>query len=557
MIRRLSAVLCACSLLSICGACIDKAIANPLEPRPAPAVGFVGLALDDASLEERGARIGRIEIEIDDVFERTTALAAPYRVANGLHIPTRRSAVLAQVLFRSGEIYSRRVLDETARLLRASRYLGDAVVEPLRYQEEDNTVDVLVRVHDVWTMSPGLSFGRKGGKNSTKLKFEDANFLGLGKQVAVARSDDADRSAWRFGYADPNLLGTRWRLAAERAALSDGAESSLQLGRPFYSLDARWAFESSAYDGDVAISRYRRGEIVEQLAMRERQFDLSAGWSAGLRDGWARRTLAGVRYDKREFSVHGDYQDALAPDDRVLAYPWVGVELIEDGYATARNLDQIGRTEDVHVGRSARLEVGLAGSAFGGSREALILNGALRAAVQPDDEQRLISAAEFSTRLEGGGLRNAQLDLSSRYYLRRSPRTVFFAAASATLGARLDEERQLLLGAEEGLRGYPLRYQAGGARAVFTLEERVYTHWQPLKLFNVGAAIFADAGRAWGRDKFAGPPLGWLADVGVGLRLGSARSALGNVLHIDLAMPLTGGQDIQAVQLLIETRRSF
>ena len=46
---------------------------------------------------------------------------------------------------------------------------------------DDNTVDIVVRVHDVWTLSPGLSFGRKGGENSTRFKLEDANFFGFGK----------------------------------------------------------------------------------------------------------------------------------------------------------------------------------------------------------------------------------------------------------------------------------------------------------------------------------------------------------------------------------------
>jgi hypothetical protein len=51
--------------------------------------------------------------------------------------------------------------------------------------------------------------------------------------------------------------------------------------------------------------------------------------------------------------------------------------------------------------------------------------------------------------------------------------------------------------------------------------------------------------------------MGWLKDVGFGLRLGRARSGLGNVVHIDLAFPLDGGKDIDSMQLLIETRKSF
>ena len=145
----------------------------------------------------------------------------------------------------------------------------------------------------------------------------------------------------------------------------------------------------------------------------------------------------------------------------------------------------------------------------------------------------------------------------ARYYLRQSVHRVFFASVSGTVASHLDPEEQLLLGGDNGLRGYPLRYQAGDASALVTLEQRFYTDWQPLKLFNVGAAVFFDAGRTWGQDAFAAPPAGWLKDVGLGLRLGSARSGLGNVLHIDLAFPLDRGSDIDSVQLLIETRRSF
>ncbi|MDY0067888.1 MAG: phosphoethanolamine transferase domain-containing protein [Steroidobacteraceae bacterium] len=92
-----------------------------------------------------------------------------------------------------------------------------------------------------------------------------------------------------------------------------------------------------------------------------------------------------------------------------------------------------------------------------------------------------------------------------------------------------------------------MMYSRARCRALLTLEERFYSSWQPLKLFNVGAAVFVDAGRSWGQDEHAATPAGWLEDVGVGLRLGSARSGLGNVLHIDLAMPLNRTNDIETV----------
>ena len=64
-------------------------------------------------------------------------------------------------------------------------------------------------------------------------------------------------------------------------------------------------------------------------------------------------------------------------------------------------------------------------------------------------------------------------------------------------------------------------------------------------------------GASFGRDPLGTPSQGLLRDVGFGLRLGSSRSALGNVLHIDVAYPLDGDASVQKVQFLIETKKSF
>ena len=134
---------------------------------------------------------------------------------------------------------------------------------------------------------------------------------------------------------------------------------------------------------------------------------------------------------------------------------------------------------------------------------------------------------------------------------------MFFAAARANAVVDPDLDHQLLLGGDNGLRGYPLRYQSGKASVLFTAEERLFTKWFPFRLYQIGAAVFADAGRTWGDDVAGQAPLGWLADAGVGLRIGNSRSGLGNALHVNLAVPLNRQPGIDSVQLLIETRGSF
>ena len=518
---------------------------------------------DARQLEAQGARIGNVDIVVDEVFERGSKLAAPYRLANALHMGTREQTIRAQLLFQSGDRFEQRLLEETARALRDRHYLSDARIEPYAYH--DGSVDVRVHVHDVWTLVPSFSLGRKGGSNTTKIEIEDTNLFGWGKELSLESSSDADRDSTRLQYRDPNLLGSRWQLAGAYRESSDGGERSFDLARPFYALDARWSAEVSGSQLRSITSRYSLGQAVDEFNTERRSFTLSGGVSSGLHEGWTRRLLAGINYDDRSFSAvpNGGIEafprpggDVLPPARR-LVYPWVGLELIEDQFQQTCNLEQIGRTEDLFLGRAARVEVGFAPEALGSTRNSLLLSGSLRAGAHWNDRRFMINTLSWHGRLEDGSLANGLLELSSRYYLRQSPRRVLFAGLNATVTDHLDPEEQLLLGGDNGLRGYPLRYQGGTSRALLTLEERFYTKWQPLKLFNVGAAVFVDAGRTWGHDDFASDSRGWLSNVGVGLRLGNARSGLGSVLHLDVAYPVGGPRDLDKLQFIIETRRSF
>jgi hemolysin activation/secretion protein len=130
-------------------------------------------------------------------------------------------------------------------------------------------------------------------------------------------------------------------------------------------------------------------------------------------------------------------------------------------------------------------------------------------------------------------------------------------ALSAEYARNLYRDQQLLLGGDSGLRGYPLRYQNGDRKFLFTVEQRFYTTWHWFELAYVGALAFFDVGRAWFPGEESTETTRVLKDAGIGLRMSSSRGSRGVILHIDLAFPLDGPPDINNTQLVITTKETF
>jgi surface antigen Omp85-like protein len=512
----------------------------------------------DAELEERQAVIGEIYFNIGDIFNELDPREdkALYRLANRLHIKTRESAIRAQLLFTTGDRYSARLIEETARVLRRLDFIQDATIHPIAY--DGQKVDLLVQTRDVWTLQPGFSYERKGGENATSIEVEEENLLGYGKSVKVEWSKDVERTAVLLQYRDPNVLWSRWRSELSYSINDDGRLRLINLDRPFYSLDSRWSAGGTLFDFSRVDPRYDLGEIVDEFRHEESFAEIRGGVSTGLINGWTRRWLAGFRYDDNQFAVEpGRVPPAELPPDRKLAYPWVGLSLIEDKYQTTQNLDQIGRLEDLYFGTSVGFSLGYASESLGSDRDAVIATAGARTALPFNERHLMFVDTALSGRLESGVIADGLVSANARYYWRWHPRATFFALVSGEASEALDPEEQIQLGGDSGLRGYPLRYQTGTSRALLTLEQRVYTEWFPWRLFYVGGAMFVDVGRTWGRGAVGEESRGWLKDVGIGLRLGNARGAFGSVLHFDVAFPLDRTPDIDSVQFIVETKQSF
>ena len=518
-----------------------------------------------AAFEQRQLPVGQIDIVVDPIFDTNNPDEDNwlFRLVNDLHVDTDHKVIADDLLFQSGEPFSAYRLAESERLLRTRRYLREASIKPVGECAEQ--VDLEVRVKDVWTLVPDVGFSRSGGDNSSRFGFKDSNFLGTGRAVSIVRERDEERTGTVFGYRDPSLGNTRSILDLEYTDNDDGKSHLFELSRPFFSLETPWAGGVETFHSVLDDDLYFRDEEVQSFEHQEDRGAVYAGWSKGLIAGETQRWLFGFSEKRDQFAVNEDSVDGQPlPSDRLYRYVWLEWQRVEDQYVKAVNVNQMRRIEDINLGWLSTLRLGRSSERFGADDKGWRIEAALERYFLPADNQVLYLSANLSGWYDGGTPTHQLSQMQLRYHIGDFASHQFFTGLRLQHGRNLFLDEPIMLGGDTGLRGYPSNYQVGNRMALLTFEERFYLFTEVLSLFDVGAAVFADIGRAWYDDRDNGYNGGWLSDVGFGLRLMPTRTGNDSpgkqtVVHLDIASPLDRDDDpeLDQVQWLVTVRSSF
>jgi outer membrane protein assembly factor BamA len=551
-----------CLALAVCAFGPAAAQEPAAEKTPSP-VPETARAADEkipsfAELEGAGAIIGEIRVVTHNIFDLQNERenGAFYRAANAIHIRTQSWVVEDKLLFKTGDRVSVRVIEETERLLRSYRIFYDVKIAPVGYH--DGVVDVEVRTRDTWTLQPGLSASRSGGSNRTNVGLTETNFLGSGILVGVNRFSDPDRTGTLYQVSDPHAFDGWTTISYSLSQLSDGQNRTMSVTRPFYALDTRWAAGVTAVQDDRIDSLFENGSTEAQFRHRQQRANAFGGWSAGLVDGWVHRYSVGLDYQKHAYNAEGDRPaPAQLPPDQTLVSPYLRYEVVQDGYRKYKNLNLIERPEYVVIGLQSSAQLGRSLATLGSTHDLWLYDVSASDGYRTPGGGVMLASIASIGQTGYGPLDKQATSGSVKFYSRSDARTLTFYSLSGDVLRDATSSTQLVLGGDTGMRGYPRNYQSGDQRVVVNLERRRYTDWYPFQLFRVGGAVFYDLGRAWGGPSSNTQNTGWLNDVGLGLRFLSARSAFGNVLHVDLAFPLNHDPNIKSVQFLVQTQATF
>ena len=475
----------------------------------------LGFAQEGAQDEARPPIIDSIEIVVEDVFEDDgmTPVFWAFRMANDLHFKTREGVIRRELLFAEDDPVDDEALAQTERNLRALPFLRSALVETIPV--DDDRVRVRVTTADSWTTNPELRFAKVGNEWIWAVGAHEKNLLGYGKQLRVLHESGLDRDATFVSYGDPRVLGSRFATGVLLSNASDGHRVQLTAQRPFFAIDTPYSFRFVFEDFDRRDPLYEDGVRVEDLRHLRRRGEVEVARAV------RRRATSAVRLHLRY--INSDDNIADGSEVRRFGIVRVGVSTVGHDFLKLTHVNRFERPEDINLGNQASAFFGVSSPALGGEDQVsyFYFVGARRG-FRLNQNGFLLSNISWQARNRNDRLENnfalAQLNLVQKLTLNK----LILAKAILRYGSNLDPEVQIRLGAESGLRGYPVRQFAGDRSFLVSAEGRWFLADDIGRLVSVGVAAFVDSGFAWPR----GQPMtlrDMRSNVGVSLLLGSNR----------------------------------
>ena len=162
------------------------------------------------------------------------------KTGNNLHIKSQPIAIRNLLLISQNQVFDSLLVRESERLVRTREYIRDVSFYVKTTANNSDSVDIFIRVLDIWSIIPGGSASTSG----ITINLADKNFLGLGHefQNVYTRNYNEHSNYLNTNYTIPNIRNTFIRTNVHFDILGGKYYNrGLSIDRPFFSSFAKWA----------------------------------------------------------------------------------------------------------------------------------------------------------------------------------------------------------------------------------------------------------------------------------------------------------------------------
>ncbi len=509
-----------------------------------------------------GKTVRSITVKLGNIFEGDQ-LSSFYQTVNELKVKTKEEVIRRELLFKEGQPVTTFLVQESERVLRLQKYLRRVQIET---NIDGDMVDLIVHCNDTWTLMPQVSFSSGDGRNRRSIGLAETNLMGYGKRLEAVVGDDDGNQSLQGIYDDNRVFGSQYHLLGAYLTQDMGERTLLRFEDPFRSLIDPSAFSSQVDVGDGIGRLYSDGNERFVYNRDDVDVDLSYTLSKGDPSVTVRRYGFGMRYQESTFTeaTAQDIEDLNIdpetldqnPDqlasNRRYSGPFFSYAKVIPNYVSSNYIDRFERVQDFNIGGEFQALGQVASTAFGSNANALPFYVSKTKGWKYSSDSFLRGELSFSSRLEDDEMQNSLGHFELKYYNvlgmlgyddNRFGRHTLAMSFSTDYGNDFDRDNQLVLGADNGLRGYDARTFDGNKSILFNVEDRIHLVDDVAQLFSLGIAPFFEIGGT-SYDSYGT----MLADdiystVGIGMMLAFPRSSGTGVIRLDLGVPLRDGPD--------------
>lgn len=496
----------------------------------------IGLQRTGATLDTapEGKIIEGVDVVTLEVFEKRDPIPL---VLNGLvnwfHVTTKPHFVRRELLFKPGDRYERRIIEESARNLRGLSQLTVVILLPTQGSAPDR-VRMLLVTKDLWSLRIPVEYRltSSGAFEYVSAQVTEINLAGTHHQISANVTYDPNTVSFGGSFIVPRIFDSRLRFVVDanpiynyRTNQLEGTFGSVTYTLPLFSLATEWAYGARIGWSTGITRRYIASDVSvydanSDLCVRPDQLSEGGGgipcqFSRDRQAGRIFLTRSFGRILKQNLTVAAEatrdvyrspelagYDPGLAAKflERVppLSDTRLGGELQYQTFSATfmRVLDfeRLGLQEEFQLGHNLILKVS---PAYAPLRDSRFVVGVFAGAsyTVPIGDGIARAFVESRTDFEPERIPDASIDVGARIM---SPRT---GIGRLVFDARMLHRYQnylndiSALGGDTRLRGYPSSQFRGKDLVVLNAEYRS----RPLEILKaqLGGVLFFDSGAAF------------------------------------------------------------